>query len=259
MDSLILIVLGAAVGFAIGLTGIGGGSLMTPILLTLGIPAPIAIGTDLCYAAITKSGGIIAHQRQKNINWDVVFFLSTGSIPGVIAVTIFKLEASAALFSNILIYSIGLMLTVTSLLLLFHRSLGYFNRNIHYTTNLEKPKLYWLSCILIGAVVGFFVTLTSVGAGSLGTVALIFLFPKMFPSHIVGTDIAHAVPLTTLAAIVNIILGNVDFKLLALLLAGSLPCIFISSYLSNKIPANSLRYILALMLLFFGLKYLFFS
>ena len=261
-DPLILIILGAFVGFAVGMTGIGGGSLMTPFLLLLGIPTPVAIGTDLCYAAITKMSGVIAHHRNKNINWLIVFYMSLGSIPGVIF-AIFLLQSISehyALYTHYLTYIIGWMLIITAISIFLH---NYFKTKYSMQTdsiensNRKKNLIIYGICIGTGSIIGILVTLSSVGAGAIGTAALLFLFPAMLPTRLVGTEIAHAVPLTIIAGMGHLYLGTVDFNILILLLIGSIPGVFVSVQLTNKLPVKPFRYTLSFMLLCFGAYYLF--
>lgn len=253
MEIVFLVVAGAVVGLIVGITGVGGGALMTPALLMFGFPAHIAIGTDLWFAAITKSGGLIAHHKQNHINWPIALGLAAGSIPAaittglVLAFWFNSPENYAALLKLVL----GIMLIATSVVIILRSKI---TRLFHGRTSSEsqsKP----LVLIGVGACLGTLVTLSSVGAGAIGTAVLMILFPTLLPKKIVGTDIAHAVPLTFIAGAVHLYLGNVNFMLLLALLAGSIPAISIGSRLTSKVPSAVLQRLLATMLMLLGMKY----
>ncbi|KZY62677.1 hypothetical protein A3742_07670 [Oleiphilus sp. HI0071] len=250
---------GAGVGFAVGLTGVGGGSLMTPLLIMFNYPPHIAIGTDLMYAAGTKAGGIVAHARQKTINWGIVLRLSCGSIPASIA-TVFILKyvfSDAAEYQGILLTALGLMLMFTAAVILLK---GRLMRSYALSDN----QMSWLKrhqtklTVVMGVFLGVCVTLSSVGAGAFGAAILMVLYPRLSPVTIIGTDIAHAVPLTLIAGLGHMQLGHIDFVLLASLLCGSIPAIFVGSKLSKKVPGKLLQPFLAVLLLGIGMKYAFF-
>ncbi len=258
MDLLLYILTGASVGFLVGLTGVGGGSLMTPLLILFGFPPHIAIGTDLMYAAVTKAGGVVAHARNHTINWRLVGLMGIGSIPASVFTTwiLSTYFTEPETYSHLLTTSLGIMLILTSAVLLFKNKLvlstqksgeqGFVNRYRSQVT------------VLMGVILGVFVTLSSVGAGAIGTAVLMVLYPALLASRVVGTDLAHAVPLTFIAGLGHMQLGNVDYALLGSLLLGSLPAIHFGSKLSKHMPANVLRPVLASMLLLIGVKYAFF-
>ncbi|WP_419536267.1 sulfite exporter TauE/SafE family protein [Endozoicomonas sp.] len=256
MDFLTYIATGAGVGFAVGLTGIGGGSLMTPLLLMFGFPAHIAIGTDLMYAAITKSTGVIVHHRQRSIDWTLVKTLCAGSLPAT-ALTIVLLKVffdRSADYSPILTLCLGIMLTLTALSLF----MSPFLKKRQLSGVSMIPQEYQTPLTFIaGIFLGVLVTLSSVGAGALGTAAIVLLYPLLKPIKVVGSDLAHAVPLTLLAGFGHIWLGNVDFVLLGSLLIGSIPAIYVGTRVGMKLPDTFMRIILAIILLGLGLKYLF--
>ena len=255
MDALLYISAGASVGFAVGLTGIGGGSLMTPLLLVFGFPAHIAIGTDLMYAALTKGSGVLTHHRQKSVDWLLVKAMCAGSIPTTIAtVVILKyMFAGSDHYSLILTTCLGFMLTLTAIVLFFRNQL----LSISFTDNVQWSDQQRLKMtVMIGALLGLLVTLSSVGAGALGTAILLMLYPKLSSVKVVGTDIAHAVPLTLVAGIGHIWLGNVDFALLGVLLVGSLPAVYLGSRVGRHLPDKAMRIILASILLVLGIRYL---
>lgn len=260
MDFLLYILSGAAVGLAVGLTGVGGGSLMTPLLLLFGFPPHIAIGTDLLYAAITKAGGVISHHKQKTVDWKVTGTLAAGSLP-VAAVTVWLLAnyfPSPESYAGLLTHSLGVMLILTAGVLLLKSRI----RKIHDTRDgpvrqfLDKHKYRFT--LIMGALLGFCVTLSSVGAGAFGAAILLTLFPALSAIRIIGTDLAHAVPLTLIAGLGHMMLGNVDYQLLGALLIGSLPAIYLGTKLSSRLPNSVLQPILSSMLLGLGIKYAFF-
>jgi len=251
---------GFVVGFIVGLTGVGGGSLMTPLLVILfGIKPAIAVGTDLLYAAITKSGGIFVHHYQKSIEWKIVGLLCTGSIPAAfMALYLLSwLEASGINYDRLITLVLGIALILTSAVLMFRDNLHAASKNERFTTiRALHARLRTPMTIVAGLLIGLFVTISSVGAGALGAAFLFFLYPRMRAVAIVGTDLAHAVPITAIAGIGHAHLGTVDYILLINLLLGSLPGIYIGSRVGAKIPDKVIRPILAVMLLLIGIKML---
>lgn len=254
------ILAGAGVGFAVGITGVGGGSLMTPLLLLFGFPAHIAVGTDLLYAAITKSGGVLAHKNKGTIHWKIVFTLGIGSITASL-LTIFLLKhffTSPEDYTKILTSSLGAMLIATALVLIFRRQIQQAHDTGSEVTpsfiNRHKAGL----TLTMGFFLGIFVTLSSVGAGAFGAALLMVLYPRIPSIQVIGTDLAHAVPLTLVAGIGHLALGHVDFALLAALITGSLPAIYLGTKLAIRIPDQVLQPILACTLLGLGIKYSFF-
>ena len=248
---------GFLVGLIVGVTGVGGGSLMTPLLvLVFGVSPATAVGTDLLYASLTKSLGGWVHGRHGTVDWKVFGLLSMGSLPAAV-VTIALLKYLAldekslrGLVTGVL--SVALLLTAAALLL---------KNRIKQIARREDGTVYELhhrylpaATIATGVVVGVLVTISSVGAGVLGTVALLFLYPRMSAVKVVGTDIVHAVPLTALAGMGHLALGTVDVVLLGSLLLGSLPGIYIGSHLCAKVPEKVLRPMLATMLLIIGAR-----
>ncbi|MGZ8257510.1 MAG: sulfite exporter TauE/SafE family protein [Gallionella sp.] len=253
---------GFAVGLVVGITGVGGGSLMTPLLvLFFGVSPATAVGTDLLYASLTKSLGGWVHSRKGSVDWRVAGLLAMGSLPAaVITILLLKylgLEEKTLRSLVTSVLSVALLITAAALLLkdvvkkLARRKDG----TVYELHHLYLPA----ATVITGIVVGALVTISSIGAGVLGTVALLFLYPRMPSVKIVGTDIAHAVPLTALAGMGHLALGTVDLVLLASLLLGSLPGIYIGSHLSAKVPEKVLRPVLAAMLLLIGLKMMFYK
>lgn len=255
---LLYILAGAAVGIAVGITGVGGGSLMTPILLLFGFPPNIAIGTDLLYAAITKSSGMVAHHRKGNIDWSIVARMAAGSVTAAIITSIIlKLYfADASEYSHLLTFSLGIMLVVTSFVLLFkHLVKTQANSEAGVIGLAHRHSLAFT--LIMGFIIGTFVTLSSVGAGAIGAAVLLTLYPHL-PSHkIVGIDIAHAVPLTFIAGLAHLWLGNVNFLLLICLLLGSLPAIHLGTHIGSHVPNKILQPVLAFLLMALGLKFVF--
>lgn len=254
-----LIIAGLFVGFVVGMTGVGGGSLMTPILLWFGIPPTTAVGTDLLYAAFTKIGGVYVHNKKKNINWTITGWLSLGSVPAAL-ITLWILESiktDVTAMNAIIKYSLGWALLFTSIAVLFKKKIMIFSQKhagdkFHYESKTQN-----ILTVAIGILLGATVTLTSIGAGALGTVTLFFLYPILPTPRLVGTEIAHAVPLTLVAGIGHASMGNLDLALLGQLLSGSLPGIYIGSMLSGKVPDLFLRNAIAVMLFMVGYKLVF--
>lgn len=249
---------GFVVGFIVGLTGVGGGSLMTPILvLVFGFKPAIAVGTDLLYAAITKSGGIFVHNRRGTIEWKIVGLLASGSIPAtIISVLLLKhLDTAGINYDKVITYTLSTSLILTSLVLMFKNRLQHASQNERYEAiralhrRLRKPMT-----ILAGVLIGTLVTLSSVGAGALGAAILFFLYPRLRAASIIGTDLAHAVPITAIAGMGHVHIGTVDFLLLGSLLIGSLPGIYLGSHTGSYLPDKLLRPILASMLFLIGLR-----
>ncbi|RKN85704.1 sulfite exporter TauE/SafE family protein [Paenibacillus ginsengarvi] len=247
--------LGLLVGFLVGLTGVGGASLLTPILVLVGIQPTLAVGTDLFYNSITKLFGTIQHMRQKTVEMKLVLYLAAGSIPGAI-ISIAALHQFEALYhrqEQIVRTALGFMLIIVAALtlakLLFDRK-GKENRI--QQKPLEQKKAI---TVLIGFVLGFIVGLTSIGSGSLFAIALLYLY-RISSARLVGTDIAHALLLVTAAGFLHASYGNVDYMLAFKLLIGSVPGVWIGSSLSAKVPVKPLRAIMASLILISGIKLL---
>lgn len=245
---------GFVVGMLVGFTGVGGGSLMTPLLVLLfGSSPSTAVGTDLLYAAITKVSGTLVHGRNGTVDWRVVGRLAAGSLPATL-LTLFALKAfglrspgAASLITSFL----GFALILTAVSLVFRRALqGYL---VRFTENLSERTTGRLT-IGLGAFLGILVSISSVGAGAIGATVLVLLYPKLPMARIVGSDIAHAVPLTLIAGIGHWYLGSIDWMLLASLLLGSLPGIAIGSQFAAYVPDRLLRTILASTLALVGLR-----
>jgi uncharacterized membrane protein YfcA len=248
---------GFLVGLIVGVTGVGGGSLMTPLLVLLfGVPPATAVGTDLLYASLTKTLGGWVHGRRGTVDWKVAGLLSLGSLPAaVVTIALLKyLALDEKTLRNLVtgVLSVALLLTATALLLK-SRIRKFAQRRDGASNELHHRHLP-AATIATGIIVGTLVTISSVGAGVLGTVALLFLYPRMQAAKVVGTDIVHAVPLTAVAGMGHLALGTVDVVLLGSLLLGSLPGIYIGSHLSARVPEKLLRPVLATMLLIIGAR-----
>lgn len=248
------IVAGLVVGFIVGLTGVGGGSLMTPILLWFGINPATAVGTDLLYAAITKSGGVLVHKRNHNIDWSITGWLTLGSVPAA-ALTLWalsRLQTDPQAMNAIIKQALGVVLLLTALAIVFkQRLLAFAHRHAGDRYHFDGPSLNALT-VFTGVVLGGMVALTSIGAGALGTVALFILYPYLATRRLVGTEIAHAVPLTLVAGLGHAGMGNMDWQLLGYLLLGSLPGIYVGSHLTGLVSDKVLRPCLAGMLMLIG-------
>ncbi|MBL4567185.1 MAG: sulfite exporter TauE/SafE family protein [Porticoccus sp.] len=261
MDFLLYIISGAFVGLIVGMTGVGGGSLMTPLLIMFGIPYNVAIGTDLLYASITKSSGVIAHTRQNSVQWRLVGYLAAGSIPASIVTVILlnQVFTNADEYKDLLTTSLGVMLIITAIVILFKRFLRDTSDRPHGPVGAFFQVHATKVTFVVGIFLGIFVTLSSVGAGAFCAALLMTLYPRLPALHVIGTDIAHAVPLTLIAGLSHLfLLGNVDLVLLVSLLIGSLPAIHVGTKLAVHIPSRVLQPALALILLGIGVKFTFY-
>lgn len=247
---------GFLVGTLVGMTGVGGGSLMTPILVLLFHVHPAtAVGTDLLFAAATKSVGTMMHGAANTIDWRLVGLLAAGSVPGTLAtlgvLSFADLNSPSA--GKALTIALAVVLLVTAIFLLCGRFLkARFIKNVRH---LDERRVY-LYTVLLGLVMGVLVTSTSVGAGAIGVSVLLLLHPRMPIARIVGSDIAHAVPLTLAAGGGHWVLGSVNWGLLGTLLLGSIPGIMLGSYLATRASDGVVRTALALTLIAVSIKLL---
>jgi uncharacterized membrane protein YfcA len=240
------------VGLLVGQTGMGGGALMTPpLILVFGVHRATAVGTDLLYASVTKTAGTLVHGLNQTVRWRIVALLAAGSVPAtaLTLLVISKVELSGSVASGVISSLLGVLLLLTSLSLFFRRQ---FLVLAGIRLLAIEPKQTTLLAVMTGAVLGVLVTISSVGAGALGVTALLLLYPRLPMAIIVGSDIAHAVPLTLLAGVGHLVLGSVDWPLLTSLLTGSIPGIVLGSYISARVPDAVLRPILATTLLVVG-------
>ena len=248
---------GFSVGVLVGLTGVGGGSLMTPLLILLfGVHAATAVGTDLLFAACTKSIGVAVHARTNTIDWRITRLLATGSLPmAALTITILhQLNLRATALSQVVTPVLAVAILLAALLVLFQKQVLHWAGS--YGASIAPRHLTVLT-IMAGAFLGVLVTLTSVGAGALGVSILALLYPRMRIARIVGSDIAHAVPLTLLAGAGYWFLGAVDWHLLGSLLSGSVPGVILGSLLAARISASAIRGTLAAILCVVAAKLLF--
>ena len=239
---------GFVVGGIVGMTGVGGGSLMTPLLvLVFGVSPATAVGTDLLYAAITKAGGVVAHGRKGSIDWRTVRLLATGSIPAALVTTwaMRQFLHDAQLAEAIIKGTLGVALLLTAVAIVFRSRVVAWSRDLAW----PRPEHVAPATVATGAVLGTLVT-----AGAVGVAVLFFLYPGLSAVKIVGSDIAHAVPLTLVAGLGHAALGTVDYWLLASLVAGSLPGIWLGSHVAQWLPEHWLRPALASMLVVIGGK-----
>ncbi|MEM7020151.1 MAG: sulfite exporter TauE/SafE family protein [Pseudomonadota bacterium] len=251
---------GFVVGIIVGLTGIGGGAVMTPLLvLGFGISPAVAVGTDLVYAALTKSTGVFVYGRKKLVAWRIVGALLFGSLPGaLIALWALNYFALGEFIETAIHITLSIALVLTSLILFFRNYLPRLNNEKN-----APPLHQWLIrhrlkiTILAGFMLGILVTLSSVGAGALGTALLVMLYPALAIPAIVGTDLAHAVVLASVAGVGHLHLGTVDVSLLVSLLLGSLPGVYLGSHFGSRLPEEIVRPAVAGMLLLVGLRFAF--
>ncbi len=245
---------GFIVGLLVGFTGVGGGSLMTPLLVLLfGFSPSVAVGTDLLYAAITKASGTAVHSINDTIDWRIVLRLAIGSLPATVLTLLglhyfgVKSPGTASVITTIL----GFALILTAAALLLRKTFAaHFSG---FMETLADEQIHVLTVVL-GAFLGFLVSITSVGAGAIGATVLIVLYPKLPTARIVGSDIAHSVPLTLIAGLGHWLLGSVDWFLLVSLLIGSIPGIIIGSQFAAYVPDRLLRTVLAGTLVLVGAK-----
>jgi uncharacterized protein len=243
---------GFIVGLLVGQTGVGGGSLMTPILVLLfGVHPAAAVGTDLLYASITKTVGTAVHGANHTVEWPIVARLAGGSVPATVltllVISHFDLSSRAA--SHVISTVLGVMLLFTAVALMFrHRLLAMGGDRLSE----YSPRSTVALTVVTGAVLGVLVTVSSVGAGAIGVTVLLLLYPKLPMTRIVGSDIAHAVPLTLIAGVGHWFLGSVNLDMLASLLIGSIPGIILGSMLAVRVPEWVLRPLLAVTLALVG-------
>lgn len=241
----LFVVSGFAVGLLVGMTGVGGGSLMTPLLILLfGVHPSTAVGTDLLYAAATKTGGSLMHGWARSIFWPAVIRLAYGSIPASIVtlLVLWQLELNGDAARSLINLVLCFALALTAISLIFRNAIME-----RYRRRMERVDV-WMTgrgTVIVGVVLGVLVSISSVGAGAVGVTALLLLYPRLPMATIVGSDIAHAVPLTLVAGIGHWALGSVDWALMGVLLIGSLPGIVVGSYFAVRVPEKVLRLLLA--------------
>ncbi|MDE2228917.1 MAG: sulfite exporter TauE/SafE family protein [Alphaproteobacteria bacterium] len=248
---------GFAVGVLVGMTGIGGGSLMTPLLILLfGVSPATAVGTDLLVAAATKTAGTAVHGFTGTVDWRIVGRLAAGSMPTT-ALTLFalsRLDLASPVAHHLITVVLGCALFTSAFVLIFRgRIMARYGERF---AALAPQRRFWLT-VATGATLGVLVPISSVGAGALGATALLLLYPRLPVARIVGSDIAHAVPLTLIAGIGHWALGSINWDLLGALLLGSLPGIVAGSYAATRVPDAALRLVLAVTLIAAGGRLIF--
>jgi hypothetical protein len=248
---------GFVIGALTGVTGTGGGALMTPMLiLVFGIHPITAVGTDLLYASITKASGTVVHAYNRTVDWKVVGWMAVGSVPmtAVTLLALYYLDVHGDAVQTLVTKILGLALFLTAVSLIFRKQLAqlYVERVGSISRELARNLT-----ILTGAVLGVLVSISSVGAGAIGVTALILLYPEMRTLRIVGSGIAHSVPLTLIAGLGHWALGSIDWHLLGALLIGSIPGIVIGSMVSRRIPEMAVRITLSVTLIFICAKFWF--
>lgn len=250
--------IGFVVGGIVGLTGVGGGSLMTPLLLLFGVTPIVAVGTDLLYAATTKAGAVWVHQRSGTVEWGIVGRLVAGSLPGaLLALWLLRdLVADALVLEQLIVGTLSVSLILTAVVILLRNRLRGL-RGHRAAAGLQRLQGEWQgsATVIAGFVIGVLVTVSSVGAGAVGAAVLLVLYPRLPTMRVVGTDLAHAVPLTALAGLGHLQLGTVDLALLGSLLLGSLPGIYLGSRIGLKLPERVMRPVLGGLLLMIGVGF----
>lgn len=250
---------GFLVGLLVGFTGVGAGALMTPLLvLVFGVAPQTAVGTDLLFASITKSVGVWVHGARGSIDWLVLRRLCVGSLPATLLTLLWLHYFPQSMeLKSLILPALGAALLLTSAAMLFQARLHRLGQRLRATAPERFKAAQPLLTVVAGALLGLLVTLTSVGAGALGVVMLVYLYPfRLTPPKLVGTDIAHAVPLTLVAGCGHLGLGNVNFALLGSLLIGSIPGIILGSSLSVRIGHAYVRNAIALTLALVGCRIL---
>jgi uncharacterized protein len=245
---------GFAVGMLVGMTGVGGGSLMTPVLILLfGMSPAVAVGTDLLHAAVTKTAGSLVNGFNHTIDWRVVRRLATGSIPMTIVTmsVLSALDINSAAARELINAVLTFALIVTAVTLLFRDRIVRLSAG---RLDVLTPRQAAVLTVIVGGVLGTIVSISSVGAGAIGVICLVLLYPKLPTARIVGSDIAHAVPLTLVAGIGHWFLGSVDLQVVMFLILGSVPGILVGSYAALRIPDFALRIVLAAALLVVATK-----
>lgn len=254
-----LVFAGFFVGVLVRLTGVGGGALMTPLLLLLfGIAPVTAIGTDLWFAAITKVVASKLHNTRDLIDWQVLRYLWPGSLPTSIIMIVLMRNVFVALDMSFLKIAVAIAILITAISMLFQKQLHGLGKHLCLSDTEHFKRWQPTLTIMAGVVLGALVTLTSIGAGAVGVVMLTYLYPlRLTPARLVATDIVHAIPLALFAGIGYLMIGNIDFGLLGWLLIGSIPGVLIGATLSSKMPQQPLRIAIATVLGLVALKLLF--
>ena len=244
---------GFGVGAIVGMTGVGGGSLMTPLLLSVFKLNPaVAIGTDLWFAAITKAAGSVSHHRAGHVDWRITARMLAGSIPAALAtIALMHLTGLTKGWAHALTFSLGIALLLTAVVVFYKQAWHAVGLRLErWIPESSKGAL----TVLCGVLLGVLVSLSSIGAGAIGATLIMLLYPRLVSHRVVGTDIAHAVPLTLVAGIGHATLGHVDWELLLALVIGSVPGIWLGAQLTRKMPERFVRTLLCISLVTAGLK-----
>jgi uncharacterized protein len=249
------VISGFAVGAIVGMTGVGGGSLMTPLLIgVFKLNPAVAIGTDLWFAALTKSGGAWAHHRHGHVDYRVAGLLLLGSLPAtLVTIALMHFTGLTKGWAASLTFALGIALLLTAVAVAYRQA--WVNVGLRLERWLPPSRKPWLT-VAAGVLLGVLVSLSSIGAGAIGATLLLVLYPRLSAHKVVGTDIAHAVPLTLVAGIGHATLGHIDWQLLLALLVGSLPGIWLGALLTKSMPERWVRAVLSVSLFTAGLKVL---
>lgn len=242
---------GCGVGMMVGITGVGGGSLMTPILvLIFGMAPAAAVGTDLCFATITKVAGGAVLQSKRSVDWEVVRRLWLGSLPMSVATLAWmNLSGAGQIEPRFILVALGWVLLVTAAAMIFKNRIHALAQTLRSNAPSHFKRVQPAMTVVAGALLGILVTLTSVSAGALGTAMLLYLYPfRMKPARLVGTDIVHAIPLSFVAGVGHMIMGDVNFALLGNLLIGSIPGVLLGTLFGTKAPESVLRIAIGIVL-----------
>jgi uncharacterized membrane protein YfcA len=247
------IISGFGIGAIVGMTGVGGGSLMTPLLIgVFKLNPAVAIGTDLWFAAITKSGGAWAHHRHGHVDYRITGLMLAGSIPASLAtVALMHYTGVTKGWASALTFSLGIALLLTAVTIAYRSAWQALGLRLERWLPESRKNLLTVAA---GFLLGVLVSLSSIGAGALGATLILLLYPRLPAHRLVGTDIAHAVPLTLVAGIGHATLGHVDWQLLGALLIGSLPGIWLGAQLTKVMPDKLVRALLCVSLVTAGLK-----
>ena len=245
------ILAGFGVGLMVGLTGVGGASLMTPILvLFFGIAPTSAVGSDLWFAAVTKIVGGAVLQKKGSVDWEILRRLWLGSLPAAVVTLLWMNHVGIGQIKpRLILVTLGAVLLLTALAMVFKARTHAVAMTLRSRSPQKFKRVQPGLTVFAGVILGVLVTLTSVGAGALGTAMLLYLYPlRMRPARLVGTDIVHAIPLTVVAGIGHLILGDVNFTLVGNLLLGSIPGVVLGSMFGGRIPDGALRTAIAVVL-----------
>ena len=250
---------GLLVGAAVGATGVGGGSLMTPVLILFyGISPTLAVGTDLLYASLSKAFGVMLYRHHGSVDWRIVGWQALGSVPASLLTLLWlQQQGDAAALDRLIKLTLSLAIIVTATFTLFQGAIAARLRPASRMAQSGEhpginPRLQRILTLLAGALIGSVVTVSSVGAGAIGMMLLLLLYPKHPPVKIVGSDLAHAVLITAIAGLGHARLGSVDYRLLAWLLLGALPGIWIGSRVGFRLDGAALKRAVACLLLLVG-------